>query len=166
MEELRKAEQTQHSFMPVLTAKRKPTEKPAHQHQPEPHGTPSEDGTDSGPKVHERLYSDATKWRERHAHKAQLQLASPDPNCTFAPTVELSAKSLKTNAQSSSVPVAETRPRYEVLYEDSKVRERARGTLASRTRKAENPPGLLRRPPSRDFSLRSLRGRVCALAFS
>ena len=137
MEELRKTEKTQLSFMPVLTAKRKPTEKHTHRsttNKPDqaqqPNGNaasssslPSTDDTDSGPQVHERLYSDATKWRERQAHKVALERANPDPNCTFSPTVELSAKSLKTNAQSSSMPMAEIRPRFEVLYEDSKVRE-------------------------------------------
>lgn len=134
MEELRKAEKTQLSFMPVLTAKRKPTEKHSHrsttnkpdqaQHQDGAASSlPSTDDTDSGPQVHERLYSDANKWRERQAYKVELERANPDPNCTFSPTVELSAKSLKTNAQSSSMPMAETRPRFEVLYEDSKVCE-------------------------------------------
>ena len=140
MEELRKAEQTQLSFMPQLTAKRKPTEKYTHR-STKPFvevssqdgggvaSLPSTDDTDSGPQVHERLYSDANKWRERQAHKVELERANPDPNCTFSPQVVLSAKSLKSNAQSSSMPVAETRPRFEVLYEDSKVYQRKKDLL-------------------------------------
>lgn len=64
--------------------------------------------------MHARLYGDAEKWRERQAGKAKQASATSDPNCTFAPTVSHSAKSMKISAAASSQPVDGGRDRFEV----------------------------------------------------
>jgi Ca2+-binding EF-hand superfamily protein len=131
IEEQRRAEKQNLTFMPTLTAKRHPTFKD----ETEQHSD----------QVYDRLYADANKRSERHDQKVK-KMGHLDPNCTFSPLVEQSAKSLKSNSQNVSEPLeGMNRPRHEVLYEDSKVRLERRRLMEEENLKRNPPP-----PPIED----------------